>query len=305
MSSKAYQPKKIRIVGIPMDYGGDRRGTDMGPSAIRVARLEEALETLGHQVVDGGNIQTPEPETRKLLNPKARYVREIVTACEHLARRIERSLSRDELPICLGGDHSLAVGSVGGAARLGKPLALLWVDAHADFNTPEISPTGNVHGMPLAAITGRGPSELVQVAGIAPKVEEQRIALIGVRHIDPLERQALAQSQIHVYTMRDIDERGMKKVMDDALKQILDGVGWLHVSFDMDVIDPRWAPGIGTPVSGGITYREAHLIMEMISDTGVLRSLDVVEVNPILDERNRTAELAVGLICSALGARIL
>ncbi|MGH2669348.1 MAG: arginase [bacterium] len=295
----------IRLLGVPMDLGAARRGTDMGPSAIRAARLEARLEELGHEVKDAGNVFAPEPETRKVKETGLRFASEIIQACETLARRVRAAREKDEFPLVLGGDHSIAMGTVGGIAAPGTRVGVLWIDAHADFNRPETSPSGNVHGMPLAALVGRGDPRLTGIAGVTPKVQEDKIALVGARSIDDVERKELQDSDVTVFTMRDIDELGMRRVMEQAIDIVTHGTDWVHGSVDMDVVDPAYAPGVGTPVPGGITFREAHLALEMVADSKAMRSLEIVEVNPILDQRNQTAELAVGLALSAFGKRIL
>jgi arginase len=297
----------ITLVGVPLDLGAGRRGVDMGPSAIRYAGLCDRLATLGYRVDDGGNIHAPLAET--IPNPapdeKLRYLEPIVAANRELAGRVSDVVASGRLPVVLGGDHSIAIGSVSGSAR-GRRLGLLWVDAHADFNTAATTPSGNIHGMGLAALVGRGDSALTQIGGASPAVHAGRVALVGVRDVDKLEREALLPSGIHIYTMHDIDRRGMASVVEEALGFVNapDGDGF-HVSLDLDALDPREAPGVGTPVPGGISYREAHLAMELVAQSGGLRSLDLVEVNPILDERNATAALAVELALSALGKRTL
>lgn len=302
--------RKIRVIGVPLDLGASRRGVDMGPSAVRVAGLEARLEALGHRVSDAGNIPVEIAETRTPGDKTARYLKEIAKTCARTADAAIASLDAGEIPLLLGGDHSMAAGSVSGVAefyrRHGQKIGLVWLDAHSDINTPETSPSGNVHGMPLAALMGLGPEPLSGLLGFTPKIAPQNTALIGVRNIDPAERDNLRRAGIAaVYTMRDIDERGMRAVMEEALAAVGQGTAGYHVSLDMDWIDPREAPGVGTPVRGGATYREAHLAMEIVADHGRLVSLDIVEVNPVIDEHNRTADLAVELACSAFGKKIL
>ncbi|HEX9710368.1 MAG TPA: arginase, partial [Candidatus Thermoplasmatota archaeon] len=270
---------KVRILGVPMDLGSERRGTDMGPSAMRAARLERRLEELGHDVTDGGNVATYEPETRKVRDEKIRFLAEIVRACETLAKRVDTAIHQGAMPLVLGGDHSVAVGTMAGVARHNRRVGVLWIDAHADFNTPETTPTGNVHGMPLAAITGRGDPRLTGVGGHAPLVHDANVALVAIRDIDREERELIRDSGVHVSTMRHIDERGLRIVMEEAIKKATADTDWLHVSLDMDAVDPEWAPGTGTPVPGGLTYREAHLAMEIVHDSGALKSMEIVEVN--------------------------
>ena len=302
--------RQIRMIGVPLDMGANRRGVDMGPSAVRVAGLQARLEALGHHVSDAGNIRVEIVETRPQGNTKARYLAEIVEACKHTAEAVSDSLKHGMTPLVLGGDHSLAAGSVSGVAefyrRKGENIGLVWFDAHSDINTPESSPSGNVHGMPLAALLGLGPDALSNLLGFAPKIASGNAVLIGVRDVDAGERENIRRAGMtEVYTMRDIDERGMRAVMEEALRAAGRGTAGYHVYLDMDWIDPEDAPGVGTPVRGGATYREAHLAMEILADHGRMLSLEIVEVNPVIDEHNRTAELAVELACSAFGKKIL
>ena len=303
------RPNRIALIGAPLDLGAGRRGVDMGPSAIRVADLHQRLSRLSYIVEDRGNVSVEQAESRDIGNPHARYLPEIAETCRRLAVMVERATSGNRIPLVLGGDHSAAVGTVAGVSRHFKKkkqkLGLIWMDAHPDMNTPETSLSGNVHGMPLACIIGRGPRELTHIFNYAPKVDPRNVVLVGIRDVDQLERQQVRESGVHVFTMREIDERGMKAVMGDAIRCATDGTSGFHVSFDMDSVDPGEAPGVGTPVPGGLTLREAHLAMEMAGDTGALTSMEVVEVNPVLDISNRTADLAVQLIASALGKRIL
>ncbi|MFP4438466.1 MAG: arginase [Chloroflexaceae bacterium] len=298
--------RAITIIGVPVDLGAGRRGVDMGPSAIRYAGLHERLEILGYQVQDEGNLAVPLVETSALPAPdeKLRYLEPIAAFSAVLADCVARAVAQERLPLVLGGDHSLALGSVTGSARE-RRLGLIWIDAHADFNTDATTPSGNIHGMPLAALTGRGHPALTRLGGAVPIIPEERIALIGVRDLDFLEREMLRESAVTPFTMHDIDRRGMAAVMEQALSIVTRDTAGFHVSFDMDVLDPREASGVGTPVPGGISYREAHLALEMAAQSGGLRSMDIVEVNPILDERNATAILAVDLILSALGKSTL
>jgi arginase len=290
--------------------GASRRGVDMGPSAMRVAGLELRLEALGHLVEDGGNIRVEIVETRTAGSSNARYLTEIAETCTRTAEAVVRTLEEGMTPLLLGGDHSMAAGSVSGVAefhrRQGRKIGLIWLDAHSDINTPATSPSGNVHGMPLAALLGLGPDPLSHIFGYVPKIDPENTVLIGVRDIDHAERENIRRAGIAgVFTMRDIDERGMRTVMEEALRLAGNGTAGYHVSLDMDWIDPEDAPGVGTPVRGGATYREAHLAMEILADDGRLLSFEMVEVNPIIDERNRTADLAVELACSAFGKKIL
>jgi arginase len=286
----------------------------MGPSAMRVAGLEARLEALGHHVTDGGNIRVEIAETQSSGNAKARFLPEIADTCIRTAEAVVQALEDGMTPLVLGGDHSLAAGSVSGVAefyrRQNQKIGVIWIDAHSDINTPETSPSGNIHGMPLAALLGLDPdSGLAPLSGIfgySPKISPENTVIVGVRDIDTAERENIRRAGVaEVYTMRDIDERGMRTVMEEALRAAGRGTVGYHVSLDMDWIDPEDAPGVGTPVRGGATYREAHLAMEIIADHGRLLSFEIVEVNPVIDERNRTADLAVELACSAFGKKIL
>ena len=301
--------QKVRIIGVPMDLGQSRRGVDMGPSALRGAGLQSSIKKLGLQVEDIGNLSVKQPEEMPVGEKRAKYLQEIAETCADIAAAAEKSLSEGFLPLVLGGDHSIAAGVAAGIANFfrkdKKQIGYLWLDAHGDMNTPESSPSGNVHGMPLAAIMGYGAPELVDLLGFKPKAEPSNIVIVGARDLDAQERKIVKKSGIHVFTMRDIDERGMREVMSDALKHAMDDTAGIAVSLDMDFVDPADAPGVGTPVRGGVTYREAHLAMEMIADTESMVSLEVVEINPILDEHNRTALLGVELVLSGLGQKIL
>ena len=296
---------QIRIIGAPMDLGADRRGVDIGPSAIRYAGLSDRLHQLGYTVHDIGNIVIPQPESQAEGNPRLKYLDPIVHASEELARIVTTSLQEGEFPLILGGDHSIALGSISGVARIHKPLGVIWLDAHPDFNTGETSPSGNIHGMILAALAGLGASQLTDVGGWSPKLDPAHIVIVGARDIDVDERNALRKHSIHVFTMSDIDRNGISDVMRQANAIAGQNDNPIHLSLDMDALDPREAPGVGTPVRGGLSYREAHLAMEMIADTQRLVSMDVVEVNAILDRENATAQLAVELTLSALGKKIL
>jgi len=307
-------PQKIRIIGVPMDLGQSRRGVDMGPSAVRVAGLLGRLKQLGHQVDDIGNVAVKQPEEQHFGEKHAKYLREIAETCRGLAEITEHSLEEGFFPLVLGGDHSLAAGSGSGVAsfyrKQEKRVGYIWLDAHGDMNTPDGSPSGNVHGMPLAALMGLGgDSELAslgRIFGYAPKIAPENTVIVGVRDIDSAERDNLRRVGVGaVYTMREIDERGMRTVMEEAVRIAGEGTAGYHVSLDMDWIDPEDAPGVGTPVRGGATYREAHLAMEILADHGRLLSFEIVEVNPVIDEHNRTADLAVELACSAFGKKIL
>lgn len=300
---------KIAVIGAPMDLGAGRRGVDMGPSAIRVANLDERIAQLGYEVRDLGNVMVDQPESSPVGPSNARYLAQIAHTCTRLAELVEKAAGEDRLPLVLGGDHSIAVGTVAGVAnhyrKSGQRIGLIWVDAHADMNTPEISPSGNVHGMPLACCIGKGPVELTHLLGYAPKVDPRNVALVGIRSVDDKEKKIVQQTGVNVFTMRDIDERGLRQVMQDAIQAATDGTAGFHVSYDMDSVDPHEAPGVGTPVKGGITYREAHLVMEMLGDTDKITSIEMVELNPVIDEANKTGILAVELVMSALGKRIL
>lgn len=295
----------IAIIGVPVDLGAGRRGVDMGPSAIRLAGLKERLEELGHTVNDTGNVAVPQAEQFAPPEPgeKIRYLEPLVAMNRKLAHCVSTAVAEQQFPLILGGDHSLAIGSVVGTAQ-GRRIGLIWIDAHADFNTPETTPSGNVHGMSVAALSGRGHPSLTALLDKAPVLRERDIALVGIRDLDRTERAALKESGVHVFTMHDIDKRGMAAVMDEAVMRVCTGNAGFHLSFDMDALDPSAAPGVGTPVLGGITYREAHLAMELVSDSKHMLGMDLVEVNPILDQHNATAELAVQLALSALGKRI-
>jgi arginase len=301
--------QKVRIIGVPMDLGQSRRGVDMGPSALRGAGLQSNIKKLGLQVEDIGNLSVKQPEEMPVGEKRAKYLQEIAETCSDVAVATEKSLTEGFLPLVLGGDHSIAAGVAAGVAshfrKEKKQIGYLWLDAHGDMNTPESSPSGNVHGMPLAAIMGYGAPELVDLLGFKPKAEPSNIVIVGARDLDAQERKIVKKSGIHVFTMRDIDERGMRDVMSEALKYAMDDTAGIAVSLDMDFVDPADAPGVGTPVRGGVTYREAHLAMEMIDDTEAMVSLEVVEINPILDEHNRTALLGVELVLSGLGQKIL
>lgn len=303
-------PRRIRLIGVPLDLGASRRGVDMGPSAVRVAGLEARLEALGHVVTDGGNISVAIAETKTVGEQNARYLKEITETCTKAAEMVVKTLEEGMTPVILGGDHSVAAGSVSGVAefyrRQHQKIGLIWIDAHSDINTPASSPSGNVHGMPLAALLGLEPASLANIFGWSPKVAPENTVLVGVRDIDATEKENIKRAGVtEVYTMRDIDERGMRTVMEEALRAAGRGTAGYHVSLDMDWIDPEDAPGVGTPVRGGATYREAHLAMEIIADHGRMLSFEIVEVNPVIDEHNRTADLAVELISSAFGKKIL
>jgi len=281
----------------------------MGPSAVRVANLNRRVESLGYIVEDLGNVPVEQAEASPEGHPRAKYLPQIAATCTRLAAAVTDTLSRGSVPVVLGGDHSVAVGTVSGVSHFfrerDQKIGLIWLDAHADMNTPESSPSGNIHGMPLACIAGMGPVELTELYGYRPKVAPRNIVIVGLRDVDATEKPQVRESGVRAFTMRDIDERGLRSVMEEAIRVATDGTDGLHVSLDMDFVDPADAPGVGTPVRGGVTYREAHLAMEMICDSRHMVSMEVVEVNPVIDEVNRTADLAVELVMSGLGKRIL
>jgi arginase len=297
----------IHLIGVPMDLGAGRRGVDMGPSAIRIAGVAEKLQRLGHTVVDEGDIVTKPPEQQKIRNDKLRYLTEIVRACTILSTKVEKILEDSGFPLVIGGDHSIAIGTIAGIASYAvaqkKRPGILWIDAHGDMNTQSTTPSGNIHGMPLAASLGLGAIELTSVGGDFRKVDPKDVVLIAIRDLDDGERENIRKLGINIFTMEQIDKYGMSVVMDKALRK-LSKVDFLHVSFDLDAVDPSVAPGVGTPVKGGLDYREAHLIMETLFEHGKVNSLEVVEVNPILDNRNQSAEFASELILSFFGKRI-
>ena len=300
---------KIRILGVPLDLGQERRGVDMGPSAVRAAGLNHALKNLGHQVEDAGNIHVRLPEEQHYGDRRAKYLKEIAETSQEVAQRIYQTLEAGYFPLSLGGDHSVAVGTQAGVSKFyhdrQQSVGCLWIDAHADMNTPGSSPSGNVHGMPLAANLGHGPESLSKIFGYAPKIPPQKCVLIGARALDSRERHLVKESGIKVFTMRAIDELGMRSVMEKSIALASHGTAGFVVSFDADVVDPDEAPGVGTPVPGGITYREAHLAMEMVADSRKMLAFELVEINPIIDVMNKTAILGVGLVSSALGKKIL
>ena len=297
---------QVAVIGVPADLGANRRGTDMGPSAIRYARLARHLAALGHEVYDLGNILIPVPESREPGDPRRKYFAEIVTLWHELADLVEAQCRNGRLPLILGGDHSLSVGTVAGVARVTGDLGVIWIDAHGDFNDPATTPSGNIHGMSLAAIVGNTTPDVRQALPAGLPLPEDRAVLIGVRDLDPPEKEKLRRSGVHVYTMKDIDEHGIADLTRRAWDiATAGGRGRVHVSFDVDVLDPALAGGVGTPVPGGLTFREAHLMMELLAEAGRLASVEVSEVNPILDVQNRTAEVAVGLVASLLGKRII
>ncbi len=296
---------KVRVIGVPMDLGADRRGVDMGPSAIRYAHLQHRLEKNGLAVQDFGDIKVPNPESREIKEAKLKYLHEIAEASEMVAEAVSSALENGYAPLVLGGDHSIALGTLAGVRSVYEKIGLIWVDAHGDFNTQVTTPTGNIHGMSLAAGLGFGHDMLTGIGGFSPKVSPENTVLIGARALDIPERELIKKSGIHVFTMNHIDSRGMREIMEEAVRISASGTCGVHLSFDMDVLDPMFAPGVGTPVRGGISYREAALAMEILAESAVLRSLEFVEVNPILDRGNETASVAVSLIATALGELIL
>lgn len=299
----------VHIIGVPLDLGGNRRGVDMGPSAFRIAGLGEKIAGLGRTILEKGDLPTAIPETQQHGDPTKKFIREIARVCEKVHQTALASLEEGAIPIVLGGDHSLAAGSVAASAahahREGLPIGLLWIDAHGDMNTPASTLSGNVHGMPLAALLGPEPAELSRIGGFSPTVLPQHTALVGVRNLDEREKELVRNSGVHVFTMKDIDRFGVATVAEQAIKAVSAGTAGIHVSLDLDVCDPSIAPGVGTPVNGGLNYREAHLLMELIAESGRLVALDLVEVNPTLDLRNVTAVLGTELALSALGMKIL
>jgi arginase len=302
--------KPVHIIGVPLDLGGNRRGVDMGPSAFRIAGLGERVGALGFPVVDKGDLPAPIPETRERYDERKKYIRDIANVCEALYQAAGASLHAGAMPLVLGGDHSLAAGSVAASAEWARttknlPIGLLWLDAHGDMNTPATSQSGNVHGMPLAALLGPEPSELANIGGVSPKLLPEHTVILGVRNLDEREKVAVRDSRVHVFTMKDIDRQGIASIVEQAVALASNGTAGIHVSFDMDVCDPFIAPGVGTPVKGGLDYREAHMVMEMVADSGRLIAIDMVEVNPTLDMQNTTAQLGTELVLSALGMKIL
>ena len=299
----------IAIIGAPLDLGAGRRGVDMGPSALRLAGLNTRLESLGYTAEDLGNVPVAQQESTPSGPDNAKYLSQIAKTCAKLASMVEDVVAANKFPLVLGGDHSVAVGTVSGVSHVfrqrAEKIGLIWIDAHADMNTPESSPSGNVHGMPLACCVGRGPRELIDIFGYAPKVHGRNIALIGIRDVDIKEREVVRESGVTAFTMRDIDERGLRNIMEHAIAVASDSTTGFHLSLDMDFVDPMEAPGVGTPVRGGVTYREAHLAMETVCDCSRMVSMEIVEVNPVLDEANRTALLGVELVMSAMGKKIL
>ena len=300
---------EIAILGAPLDFGAGRRGVDMGPSALRLAGLNARLQAMGYHVQDLGNVPVAQQETIDEGSPSAKYLAPIAKCCAELARTVSDIVDKGQFPLVLGGDHSVGAGTVAGVSNAlrknQQKIGVIWIDAHADMNTPESSPSGNVHGMPLASCLGRGPRELTDIFGYAPKMEARNTVLIGLRDVDEREADIVRELGVVVFTMRDIDELGLRKIMELAITAATTGTAGFHLSLDMDAVDPDEAPGVGTPVRGGMSYREAHLSMEMVCDSGKMLSMEVVEVNPVLDTANRTALLGVELVMSAMGKKIL
>ncbi|SFJ74133.1 arginase [Thermoflavimicrobium dichotomicum] len=299
------EKKLISIIGMPMDLGQGRRGVDMGPSAIRYAAAQDELIRLGHDVEDLGNLPVPSPESSIIENQNLKYLKEVAEACEQLAETVSQVVERGRFPLVFGGDHSIAIGTIAGVAKHYKNLGVIWYDAHGDLNTEETSPSGNIHGMSLAASLGVGHPSLVQCGGYAPKVRPENIVLIGTRELDPGEKELIRQLGIRVFTMHEIDRLGMARVMDEAIHIVSKDTDGVHLSLDLDGLDPKDCPGVGTPVPGGISYRESHLAMEILAEANILTSAEFVEVNPILDQANQTAKVAVALMGSAFGKKIL
>ena len=299
----------VHIIGFPMDLGADRRGVDMGPSALRIAEIDNRIRRLGYKVYDEGDVPVSRQEVLKVENQHLKYLPQIAESCENLARTVKRVLDEDGFPLILGGDHSMSIGTIAGLAghcrEQGKRLGVIWIDAHSDINTSDTSPSGNIHGMPVAVSIGVGASELTSVGGDFQKLEPENIAMIGLRSVDLGEKQMIHDRSIRAYTMTDIDRLRIDKIVEESLDYLQERADHIHVSFDLDSIDPSLAPGVGTPVPGGLTYREAHLAMEIIAERGALSSLEVAEVNPILDVKNQSARFAAELVASVMGKRIL
>jgi arginase len=306
---KSILKENVSIIGFPMDLGADRRGVDMGPSALRIAGLQTKLETLGYKVQDTGDIKIEIMEKQKIKNPQLKYLDEIVRTSKLLSEKVEKVLDNGDFPLCLGGDHSMALGTISGIAsycnRKKLKLGVIWIDAHSDMNTDETSPSGNIHGMPLASLLGIGNNELVNFLGFSPKLLSDNCSLIGIRSIDEAEKNNIKKLKVPVYTMNDIDKLGIHRIIAKVLKQFREKVDHIHISFDVDSVDPSVAPGVGTPVPGGLSYREAHLLMETIAECGCMSSLEIAEVNPILDHKNQSAIFTAELIASSMGQRIL
>jgi arginase len=301
--------KNVTLIGFPMDLGADRRGVDMGPSALRIADLQLKLQSLGYNISDSGDINIQIMEKQKITNQKLKYLPEILKTCKILARKVEKVLDQERFPLCIGGDHSMAIGTIAGISSYCRKnkltLGVIWIDAHADMNTEESTPSGNIHGMPLAVSLGIGNEKLINLMGFSPKIKPENCTLIGIRSIDQMEKITIKELKIPVYTMADIDKLGIHRSIVRVLKQFREKVDHIHVSFDLDSVDPSVAPGVGTPVAGGLSYRETHLLMESIAECGCMSSLEVTEINPILDDKNRSALFAADVIASSMGQRIL
>jgi arginase len=306
---KSNPKENVSIIGFPMDLGADRRGVDMGPSALRIAGLQAKLEALGYKVEDNGDIKIEIMERQKIKNPQLKYLDEILKTSKLLAEKIEKVLEKGDFPLCLGGDHSMALGTISGIASYCKKrklrLGVIWIDAHSDMNTDETSPSGNIHGMPLAALLGLGCDELVNLLGFSPKLQAENCALIGIRSIDEAEKLSIKKLKLPIYTMNEIDKLGIHRIIAKVLKQFREKVDHIHISFDLDSVDPLVAPGVGTPIPGGLSYREAHLLMETIAECGCMSSIEIAEVNPILDHKNQSAVFTAELIASSMGQRII
>ncbi len=301
--------KTVSLIGVPMDLGGNRRGVDMGPSAFRIAGIEEGVRALGLEFVDRGNVPVGDPRGQEPVDTRAKYLPTIAEACGTLRDMVSETMAEGHFPLVVGGDHSIAVGTVAGVADhfdgRGERIGVIWFDAHSDMNTPESSESGNVHGMPLAAITGQGPQALTQMGGLVPLVESSRVAMIGIRSVDGMEAMNVKDSDVACFTMREVDEQGIRSVMEQAIAHVTRGTAGFHLSFDVDGTDPSVCPGVGTPVAGGISYREAHTVMELAAASKKLLSLEMVEINPILDNGNKTSIAAKEFALSALGKSIL
>lgn len=306
---KKLTSKTVNLIGFPMDLGADRRGVDMGPSALRIAGLTEKLQKLSYEIIDDGDVIIQIRERQKIVNPKLKYLNEIIKTSEILAKKVEKTLVQNRFPLCIGGDHSMGIGTIAGISSYCRKnkldLGVIWIDAHADMNTDKTSPSGNIHGMPLAANLGLGNNKLVNFYGFSPKLKPENCVLIGVRSIDDNEKENVKQLNLSVYTMSDIDKLGIHRIIARVLKQFQEKVDHIHVSFDLDSVDPTLAPGVGTPIPGGLSFRESHLLMESIAECGCMNSLEVTEVNPILDDKNKSAMFAAELVASSMGQRIL